>query len=137
MAPEADPPRVRRQLGLLLQRRARIEKFLLTPRSYLHATLIKRFLGTRDRKRSSPAYYLVRTLAGRSRFRHVPARDLEKVRAEVEAFHSFSEKLAELRDLFAEILDVLRSFMEAQEDKDHAVRHEPGSEDRGGSAPRK
>lgn len=119
---------VREQLGRLLQRRRKIEDDLLVPRSYLHASLLERFLGSRDRQRKSPAYYLSRSIRGKSHLKHVRKQDLDRVRREVEAYRTFSEKLVELRRLCDEILAAFLRFVRVQEDPDYAFHDEEEGE---------
>ncbi len=111
-------------LGILLQRRGRIERSLLAPRALLHASLLERHLGTQDRKRTSPAFYLVRSLHGRPRFKHVRKADLPRVRREVLAWQCFQQNLAELREIHEALMAGFRRLAQAQEDPSYGLREQ-------------
>jgi hypothetical protein len=100
--PQASDPS-RHQISVLQLRRRSLESKLLQPRSMLPASLIERYLGNGTKRRSSPAYYVSRSVNGRSKLTYVKKEALTAVRQQCGAHRSFQQLLAEWRQLTAEL----------------------------------
>ena len=100
--PQAPDP-LRHQIGALQLRRRSLESKLLQPRTMLPASLIERYLGSRTKRRSSPAYYLSRSVQGRSKLTYIKKEALTTVRQQCDAHRNFKQLLAQWRQLTAEV----------------------------------
>ena len=100
--PKASDP-LRSQISALQLRRRSLESKLLQPRTMLPASLIERYLGSGTRRRSSPAYYLSRSVQGRSKLTYIQKEALPTVRQQCDAHRSFQQLLAQWRQLTAEL----------------------------------
>ena len=97
------PDPLRHQIGALQLRRRSLESKLLQPRIMLSASLIERYLGSGTKRRSSPAYYVSRSVDGRTKLTYVKKEALAAVRQQCDAHRSFQQTLAEWRQLTAEL----------------------------------
>ena len=100
------PHPLRRQISALQLRRRSLESKLLQPRSMLSGSVIERYLGSGTKRRSSPAYYLSRSVRGRSKLTYVKKEALHSVRQQCDAHRNFQQLLAQWREMTAE-LDLL------------------------------
>ena len=100
--PQASDP-LRRQISALQLRRRSLESKLLQPRTMLPASLIERYLGSGAQRRSSPAYYVSRSVQGRSKLTYIKKEALTGVQQQCEAHRSFLQLLAQWRQLTAEL----------------------------------
>ena len=101
MAQASDP--LRFQIRALQIRRRALESKLLQPRSMSPASLIERYLGSGTKRRSSPAYYLSRSVQGRSKLTYVKKEALAAVRQQCDAHRDFQQLLAQWRPWTAEV----------------------------------
>ncbi len=108
------PDPLRRQISTLQLRRRSLESKLLQPRSMLTASLIERYLGSGTKRRSSPAYYLSRSVQGRSHLTYVKKEALAAVREQCDAHRSFQQLLAQWRQLSAELDRLWEQLQQAQ-----------------------
>ena len=69
----------------------------------LSASLIERHLGSGAKRRSSPAYYVSRSVQGRSKLTYIKKEALATVRQQCDAHRSFQQLLAQWRQLTAEL----------------------------------
>ena len=90
---------------------------LLRPRRMVAASLIERHLGTKRRKRASPAFYLSRAEDGRTRLTYVPKKKLEGVRVRTEAWREYRRGLRRVRELAAKLVELLGELGDAQADR--------------------
>lgn len=97
----SDP--LRRQISALQFRRRSLESKLLQPRSMSSASLIERYLGGGGKRRSSPAYYLSRSVGGRSKLTYIKKEAFPTVRQQCDAHQEFLQFLAQWRQLTAEL----------------------------------
>lgn len=97
------PDPLRHQIGALQLRRRSLESKLLQPRTMLSASLIERHLGSGAKRRSSPAYYVSRSVQGRSKLTYIKKEALATVRQQCDAHRSFQQLLAQWRQLTAEL----------------------------------
>ena len=78
---------------------AALHREMLRPHQMMAASLIERHLGTRGQKRRSSAFYLSWAQGGRTRLKYVPRKDLERVRAQVEAWQAYRARLRRWRQV--------------------------------------
>ena len=105
---------LRRRIQVLQTRRRSLESKLLQPRSMIAASLVERFLGTGSARRSSPAYYLSRSLQGRSQLSYVKKAELDATRQRCEAYRSFQQNLAAWWQLTAELEGLWKRLQQSQ-----------------------
>ena len=108
----ADP--LRRQITALQLRRRSLESKLLQPRTMLPASLIERHLGNATKRRSSPAYYLSRSVQGRSKLTYIKKEALTTVRQQCDAHRDFQQLLAQWRQLTAEVDRLWEQWRQSQ-----------------------
>jgi len=108
----ADP--LRPQISVLQHRRRSVESKLLQPRTLLTGSLIERYLGSGTKRRSSPAYYVSRSVDGRSKLTYVKKEALTAVRQQCDAHRSFRQLLAEWRQLTAELDRLWEQLQQSQ-----------------------
>src|SRR5438132_14038081 len=97
------PDPLRHEIGTLQVRRRFLESRLLQPQTLLAASLIERHLGSGAKRRASPAYYLSRSVAGRSKLTYVKVAALPDVRQQCEAHRNYQQRLVQWRHLTAEL----------------------------------
>ena len=100
--PKVSDP-LRRQISALQLRRRSLESKLLQPRTLLPASLIERYLGNGKKRRSSPAYYLSRSVQGRSKLTYINKQALPTVRQQCDDHRNFQQRLAQWRQLTTEL----------------------------------
>ena|SRR5713101_6376692 len=105
---------LRRQIRTLQVRRRALESKLLQPRDMLSASLLERFLGAGPRRRVSPAYYLSRSLQGRSKLTYVKKQELPTVRQQCDAYRTFQQLWIQWRQLTAELEGLWKQLEESQ-----------------------
>jgi hypothetical protein len=123
MSPEL-ASRIRQQIRQLQERRGQLEKRLMRRRRMIRASFIERFLGTRESKRQTPAYYLSYREQGKTVLEHVGAERREEVRAQAREWSEFSGLVADWVKVVRELEKRWRELGEAQAEK---PRHESGS----------
>jgi hypothetical protein len=69
----------------------------------LPASVIERYLGSAAKRRSSPAYYLSRSVQGRSKLTYIQKEALATVRQQCDAHRGFQQLLSQWRQLTAEL----------------------------------
>ena len=67
------------------------------------ASVIERYLGSGTERRSSPAYYLSRSVQGQSKLTYIKKEALAAVRQQCDAHRNFQQLLAQWRQLTAEL----------------------------------
>ena len=110
--PQADS--LRRQISALQLRRRSLESQLLQPRAMLPASLIERYLGSETKRRSSPAYYVSRSVQGRSKLTYIKKEALASVRQQCDAHRGFQQLLAQWRQLTAELDRLWEQLQQSQ-----------------------
>src|SRR5450759_3983481 len=91
MPDPADP--LRAQIRTLQAQRRSLESKLMQPQSMLPASLIERFLRAAGSSRAAPAYYLSRSVQGRSKLTYVKQEELAVVRQHCAAYRAFQQNL--------------------------------------------
>ncbi len=114
MPDQADQAQLRTRIRFQQIRRRSLESMPLRPQEMIAASLVERFLGSGDRRRRSPAYYLSRSLQGRSKLIYVKQGDLAAVRRQCQGYHAFRENLSEWRRLGRELETLWAQLLEAQ-----------------------
>ena len=107
---------LRQKLRDLRSQRERIEGELLETRELVKGSLMEREILAGGKLRRYPAHYVcVRRQDGRNQFIYVRKVDLDRVRAQVEAYRCYRRGLRRLRQLAKEILGGLQSLSEQLE----------------------
>ena len=84
------------------------------PRTMLPAPLIERHLGNATKRRSSSAYYLSRSVQGRSKLTYIKKEALTTVRQQCDAHRDFQQLLAQWRQLTAEVDRLWEQWRQSQ-----------------------
>ena|ERR1035441_8802981 len=108
------PGPLRSQIGALQLSRRSPESRLLQPRAMLPASRIERYLGSRTKRRSAPAYYLSRSVQGRSKLTYVKKEALATVRQQCDAHRNFQQLLAQWRQRSAELDRLWEQLQQSQ-----------------------
>ena len=106
--------RIRLEAHRLGREREALERGMLRAPRMLAASLIERHLGTREKKRASPAYYLSWSQGGRTRLRHVPKRVLGRVRRVVEAWRDYRRAQRRWSEISRRMERLWKELTEAQ-----------------------
>ena len=109
--------RLRQQIRSMSEEMISLMDRLLRPRRMIAASLIERHLGTSSRKRASSAFYLSRAEGGRTRLTYVPKKDLERIRAQTEAWREYRRGLRRVRELGHKLVELLGELGDAQADR--------------------
>jgi len=67
--------KLRKQINSQFEKLTKLQAEMLSPKEMIAACLIKRYLGTKEQKRVSPAFYLSVFKNGRTILKHVSKRD--------------------------------------------------------------
>ena len=76
---------------------------ILKPRKMIAASLIKRYLGTQKKKRSSCAFYLSTSKNGKTKLQHISKNKLEEVKMQVAEWKKYQQNLRQWRELIKTI----------------------------------
>jgi hypothetical protein len=106
--------RLRQKISGLIGRRNAIEKRLFERRRMVRASFLVRYLGTKQAKRRTPAYYLSFRKEGRTVLKYVPSWERASVKARAEAWGEYVRLVAEWVRVCREIEKVWRALGEAQ-----------------------
>jgi len=85
--------KLRKQINSQFEKLTKLQAEMLSPKEMIAACLIKRYLGTKEQKRVSPAFYLSVFKNGRTILKHVSKRDVELVKVRVMAWKKYREDL--------------------------------------------
>ena len=86
---------LRHKILRLKARREKIEDSLMKRRiPMINASLLERYLGTKLKKRKTPAYYLCWAEKGKIRMKYIRRKDLEKVSRKTKKWQEFSQSIA-------------------------------------------
>jgi hypothetical protein len=86
--------KLRQEIRRLAGERRRLERILTEPKAMLNACLIARRKLAGGRKRRTPAWYLSRKVAGRTRLEYVRQSEAAGIRRQTEAWRRFARALA-------------------------------------------
>lgn len=102
---------------MLRKERKRFEDSALKHRRMIDACLIERYLGTRKKKRITPAFYLSRKIKGKTKLKYVKKVDLAKIRRKTEAWREYSLLIHRITVLNHRIEKLFRRLGTAQIEK--------------------
>ena len=115
MKQEQKTAKLRKQINLQLKKTAKLQAEMLSPKEMIAGSLIKRYLGTKEHKRVSPAFYLSGFKNGRTTLKHVSKRDVELVKTQVIAWKKHRQDLKKWRQLTQRIWEDLKQLGKAQD----------------------
>jgi len=101
----------------LRKQRDKLEEELLKRRHMIRASLVKRFLGTTEKKRERAYWYLSRAMAGKTMLSYVRFSDLWKVSKKTKAWKEFSSTLAQWVKVTRYLEKLLRQLGEMQSEE--------------------
>lgn len=110
-----DPcPELRARIRTLQVQRRSVESKLLQPQSMRPGSMVERYLGVRGAVRTRPAYYVSRSLQGRSKLAYVKKEELAIVQQQCAAYRAFQENLRIWRQLTASLEQSWKPLQQAQ-----------------------
>ena len=107
----------RKRIAELRRERDRLEEKLLRRRHMIQASLVKRFLGNRERKRKKPYWYLSRAIQGKTILSYVRFSDLIKIKKKARAWKEFSSTLSQWVKVTRHLERLLRHLGEVQSEE--------------------
>ena len=108
--------KLRKQIKFQLKKAAKLQAEMLSPKEMIAGSLIKRYLGTKEHKRVSPAFYLSGFKNGRTTLKHISNRDVETVRNQVLAWKKYRQDLKRWRNLTQIIWQDLKQLGKMQDE---------------------
>lgn len=108
---------LRQQIARLRVRREHIELRLLKRRRMLRATLIERYLGSGDKKRKTPAYYLAYVSGGKTIHQYIKQDELSRKAPSARAWGEYYHLVADWVKLNQELAEAWRALGQAQADE--------------------
>lgn len=108
---------LRQQISRLRIRREHIESRLLKRRRMLRATLIERYLGSGEKKRKTPAFYLAYIFRGKTIHQYIKQDELGRKAPPARAWGEYYHLVAEWVRLGQELADAWRALGQAQADE--------------------
>jgi hypothetical protein len=76
-----------------------LQEEILQPRQMISASLIERYLGTKEHKRTSPAFYLSFSQNGKTKLQYVPKNKLKTMRTQAVEWKRYQQALRQWRQL--------------------------------------
>ena len=110
--------KIRKEICILKVQRNRLESLALRHRVMIKACLIERFLGTKERKRGTPAYYLSRKFAGKTRLIYIPWAMVKKIRKKADSWREYGVLMKGINALSQRIIYLFRQLARVQVDSD-------------------
>lgn len=114
MATERQISRRRQEAARLRAEVSALAEALLERRRMIAGSLLARRLGTREKKRSSVAYYLTFAEGKRRRFVYVPKARVREIRERVEAWRRQRRALRRLRAAARRLVSACEALLRAQ-----------------------
>jgi len=112
---DSDPcPELRARIRTLQVQRRAIESKLLQPQAMRAGSMVERHLGARGVARPRPAYYVSRSVEGRSKLTYVKKEELPHVRQQCAAYRAFRQNLKIWRQLTASLEQSWKQLQQAQ-----------------------
>ena len=105
---------LRQQIRTFQTERRSLESKLLQPQSMLPASLLERFLRDGGSARATPAYYLSRSVKGRSKLTYVSKEELGDVRRRCIAYRTYQQNLKQWRRVTAALEQLWRQLRQSQ-----------------------
>lgn len=109
--------KTRKEICSLKAKRDCLEDLALRHRVMINACLIERFLGTKKKKRSTPAYYLSRKIAGKTRLIYIPREELGKLKKRTDKWREYALLMKRINLLSQRIIALFRRLGKVQIDK--------------------
>ena len=94
---------LRKQIAKKLEAISDLQEEMLKPKKMIGASLIKRYLGTQKKKRSSYAFYLSISKNGKTKLEHVSKNEIEEVKNQVSEWKNYQANLRQWRKLIKNI----------------------------------
>ena len=107
-------PELRARIRTLQVQRHAIESKLLQPQAMRAGSMVERHLGAPGATRSLPAYYVSRSVEGRSHLTYVRKEELPHVRQQCAAYRAFRQNLKIWRQLTASLEQSWKQLQQAQ-----------------------
>lgn len=76
-----------------------LQEEILLPRQMISASLIERYLGTKEHKRRSPAFYLSFSQNGKTKLEYVPKNRLKKIKTQAVEWKRYQRGLRRWRQV--------------------------------------
>ena len=111
---EQKASRIRKEISLLRKERMGLENSVLRHRRMIDACLIERYLGTREKKRTTPAFYLSQKTEGKTDLKYVRKEEVSKVKRKTEAWREYSLLIQRIVSLNRRIERFLRELGKSQ-----------------------
>ena len=106
--------RIRKEISLLWKERMGLENSILRPQRMIDACLIERYLGTREKKRKTPAFYLSQKIEGKTNLEYIKKTEVAKVKKKTEAWREYSLLMQRIVSLNRRIERLLRELGKSQ-----------------------
>jgi len=108
--------KIRKEICLLKVQRDRLEASALHRRIMIDACLIERFLGTKEKKRTTPAYYLSRKIGGKTRLIYIPREEVGKLKKRTDKWREYALLMKRINLLSQRIIALFRRLGKVQID---------------------
>ena len=115
MKQERKTTKLRKQINFQFEKLAKLHAEMLSPKEMIAASLIKRYLGTKEQKRVSPAFYLSLLKNGQTTLKHVSKHNVELVKIQVMTWKKYREDLKRWRKLTRIIWQDLKQLGKMQD----------------------
>jgi hypothetical protein len=106
--------RIRKEISVLRGERKRFEDSAFKHRRMIDACLIERYLGTKKKKRTTPAFYLSQKIEGKTKLEYVKNTEVAKVKRKTEAWKEYSLLMQRIVSLNRRIERLLRKLGKTQ-----------------------
>jgi hypothetical protein len=109
--------KLRKTIYLLKVQRDQLESLALRHRVMIDACLIERFLGTKEKKRNTPSYYLSRKIAGKTRLVYIPREEVRKLGKKTDSWREYGVLVKRSKLLSQRIISLFRQLGKVQIDR--------------------
>lgn len=109
--------KIRKEICSLKAKRDCLEDLALRHRVMINACLIERFLGTKKKKRSTPAYYFSRKIAGKTQLIYIPREEVGKLKKRTDEWREYALLMKRINLLSQRIIDLFRRLGKIQVDR--------------------
>ncbi|MBA7482652.1 hypothetical protein ES705_09055 [subsurface metagenome] len=109
--------KIRKEICSLKAKRDCLEDLALRHRVMINACLIERFLGTKKKKRSTPAYYFSRKIAGKTQLIYIPREEVGKLKKRTDEWREYALLMKRINLLSQRIIDLFRRLGKVQVDR--------------------
>ena len=109
---------LRKQINFQFKKLTELQTEMLSPKEMITASLIRRYLGTKEQKRVSPAFYISVFKNGRTILKHVSKRNLKLVENQVMVWKKYRQDLKRWQNLTRIIWQDLKQLGKMQDQLD-------------------